>query len=182
MMLRVARLAVLGLVVGLLLSARPLTSAAEAPAGAAPARESSEGLPVSSLPSRPASLPRIPDPAGPPPPAAPEGFVYWKTVKARVTAYDPTGCCCGHSADGRTSTGDDAWVMDGVAADPQAIPYRTRVFVPEAGWREVDDTGSAMREAWQKGRVLVDLRVRRHAEARRWGVRQSDLHLYRPSR
>ena len=174
---RVIRYVGVGMAAALLLSARPLSSAVS-PEGRSPVFS----LPVSAIPEPPEILPRIPDPSGPPPPAAPPGFVYWKTLKARVTAYDPTGCCCGHSADGLTSTGDDAWVMDGVAADPQAIPYRTRVLVPGAGWREVDDTGSAMKQAWRRGRVQVDLRVPCHDQARRWGSRQLELHLYRPAR
>ena len=171
---------VTGAVAALLFSVPALSSAPAATP--APLPRPTFSLPVSAVPEAPAALPRIPDPAGPPPPAAPPGFVYWKTVRARVTAYDPTGCCCGHSADGRTSTGDDAWVMDGVAVDPGAIPYGTRVFVPGAGWRKADDTGSAMREAGQRGRILVDLRVPSHRQAREWGVRQADLHLYRPAR
>ena len=174
----VTRILLVGTAAALLLSAKPFSFAAS-PALPLPAAFS---LPVSSVPESPESLPRISDPAGPPPPAAPEGFVYWKTVSARVTAYDPTGCCCGHSADGRTSVHDNAWVMDGVAADPEAIPYRTRLWIPGAGWREVDDTGSAMKQSWREGKVQVDLRVPSHGEARRWGSRQLALSLYRPAR
>ena len=112
---------------------------------------------------------------------APPGYVYWKTVRARVTAYDPGRCCCAHwAANHLTSTGDNAWVMDGVAADPRALPYRTKLWIPGAGWREVDDTGSAMRQAWRRGRYLVDLRMHSYEKARQWGRRDMTLHLYRP--
>lgn len=114
------------------------------------------------------------------PPPAPPGFAYWKTVRAKVTAYDPHGCCCDHSADGRTSLGDDAWHMDGVAVAPEAVPYRSKVWIPGAGWKEADDTGSAMRRSWRRGAYHMDLRVARHDEARRWGTRNLPVHLYRP--
>lgn len=136
-------------------------------------------LPTPSFPIPPAGgLPAVPTEE--PPPPAPPGFVFWKTILSKVTAYDPVGCCCGHSADGVTATGDDAWVLDGVATAPLAIPYRTKLWIPGAGWREADDTGSAMRRAWRRGRYLVDLRMSAHAEARRWGARDLTVHLYRP--
>ena len=143
------------------------------------AEETGPSLPTPSFPIPAASgLPAVP--AEEPPPAPPPGFVFWKTIRAKVTAYDPCSRCCGHSADGVTATGDDAWVLDGVATAPLAIPYRTKLWVPGAGWREADDTGSAMRRAWRRGRHLIDLRVGEHAQARRWGARDLTLHLYRP--
>ncbi len=136
-------------------------------------------LPSPPFPILPApELPAVPTEALPP--EAPPGFVFWKTIRTKVTAYDPVGCCCGHSADGLTATGDNAWVLDGVATAPKAIPYRTKLWIPGAGWREVDDTGSAMRRAWGRGRYLIDLRLREHAQARRWGTRDLTVHLYRP--
>ena len=136
-----------------------------------------------SLPPLPPA-PRVeaaPPPEGPPEPAAPPGFVYWKTVKARVTAYDPGGCCCERIPDGMTSTGDNAWLLDGAAVAPLAIPYRTRLWIPGAGWREADDTGSAMRQAWRKGIHHVDLRMATHWQARQWGVQKLEVRLYRPA-
>jgi 3D (Asp-Asp-Asp) domain-containing protein len=114
---------------------------------------------------------------------APKGYVYWKTVKAKVTAYEPSKVSCGASADGKTSIGQSAWIMDGVATDPRAIPYGTYCMVPGVGGRVVDDTGSAMRSSWRKrGQYHVDVRVRTVSEARRWGVKYLDVKLYKPAK
>ncbi len=167
------QLGIFGFVFALLGVAEPLSGSLPAEALAPPL--------VRPVPTPvPAPPPPSPKPKASGLPDAPPGYVYWKSVGAKVTAYDPTERCCGDSADGRTSLGDDAWVMDGVATAPEAIPYRTRLWVPGVGWREVDDTGSAMRRAWKKGQYLVDLRVPYYGQARRWGVRRLTLHLYRP--
>ena len=63
--------------------------------------------------------------SAPAPDGAPPGYVYWKTVRAKVTAYEPGRRSCGKYANGKTSIGQNAWIMDGVAADPRAIPYGT---------------------------------------------------------
>ncbi|MBI3270792.1 MAG: 3D domain-containing protein [Planctomycetes bacterium] len=111
---------------------------------------------------------------------SPPGYEYWKTVPAKVTAYDPSYRCCGEFADGRTSLMDDAWVMDGVAVDPRAIPYRTLLFVPGVGLREADDTGIAMRQSWERQGVYhVDVRMPYFEQARAWGVKYLQVKLYR---
>ena len=133
--------------------------------------------PAPTTPAPPAKPEPSPLPEGVPPP--PPGHVYWKTVEAKVTAYEPSDRCCGDSADGKTSIGDNAWIMDGVAVAPEAIPYRTRLWLPGAGWKEADDTGSAMRKSWRKGKIHLDLRMPYFGQARRWGVRHLTVHLYR---
>jgi len=111
---------------------------------------------------------------------APAGYVYWKTVRAKVTAYDPSRLSCGKFADGKTSIGQSAWVMDGVASDPKAIPYGTYVEIPGVGFKEVDDTGKAMRNSWKRHRNYhLDLRMTYPYQARRWGVKYLDVKLYR---
>ncbi len=93
-----------------------------------------------------------------------------RIITVLATAYCPCELCCGDSADGETSIGDDAFVIDGVAADPRAIPYRTRVYIPGIGMREVDDTGGALRCAWRKrGQYHIDIRFATHEEALQWG-------------
>lgn len=112
--------------------------------------------------------------------AAPPGYRYWKTVRAKVTAYEPSARCCGQYANGRTSIGQNAWVMDGVAADPRAIPYGTYCVVPGVGGRTVDDTGGAMRQSWRSnGRYHIDVRVPYYGQAKRWGVKYLDVKLYK---
>ena len=113
--------------------------------------------------------------------AVPEGYVYWKTVRARVTAYDPSNRCCGPFADGKTSIGLNAWKLTGCAAYPKAIPYGTLVYVPGAGYRTVDDTVAQMKKSWRKGLYHVDLRMKYHYQARRWGNRYLSIKLYRKS-
>ncbi|MBI5366431.1 MAG: 3D domain-containing protein [Planctomycetes bacterium] len=111
---------------------------------------------------------------------SPPGYEYWRTVTAKVTAYDPSYRCCGDSADGRTSIMDDAWIMDGVAVDPRAIPYRTLLLVPGVGFREADDTGSAMRQSWERESVYhIDVRMPYFEQAREWGVKYLQIKLYR---
>ncbi len=112
----------------------------------------------------------------------PPGYVFWKEVVAKVTAYEPSEISCAPFADGKTSIGDNAWHLDGVAADPEAIPYRTVVWIPDVGLREVDDTGSAMRRAWRQAKTYhIDLRMTYPHEARAWGVKLLPVRLYRPA-
>ncbi len=112
---------------------------------------------------------------------APDGYKYWKTIHAKVTAYDPGPRSCGKwAAHGKTSTGESAWVMDGVAADPKAIPYGTYCDLPGIGFKMVDDTGGAMRHSWRSHGVYhLDLRVARYSDAVKWGVKYMDVDLYK---
>lgn len=113
----------------------------------------------------------------------PEGYVYWKTVTARVTAYDPSYRCCGRSADGKTAIMDNAWVLDGVAVDPRAIPYRSLALIPGVGLREADDTGIAMQRSWSREGVYhIDVRLKYFYQARNWGVKTLRVPLFRKIR
>ena len=109
----------------------------------------------------------------------PDGYVYWKTINARVTAYEPSRRSCGRFADGKRSTGKSAWKMNGCAAYPRAVPYGTLVHIPGVGFRKVDDTGPAMRRSWAKGRYHIDVRMKYFYQARRWGRQNLDIKLYR---
>ena len=113
--------------------------------------------------------------------AVPEGYVLWKTVSARVTAYEPSRRSCGRFADGKTSLGGNAWKLNGVAACPKAIPYGTLVHIPGVGFRTVDDTGGQMRKSWRRGIYHVDLRMTYIYQARRWGNRHLTIKLYKKS-
>lgn len=108
-------------------------------------------------------------------------FKYWKTVRSKVTAYTPGVESCGWSADGITSTGKNAWQIDGVAVDPTAIPYGSMVYIPEIGYREVDDTGREMRRSWKSdGLIHIDLRFAEVKTALKWGVRDLNVDIYLP--
>lgn len=110
-------------------------------------------------------------------------YVYWKTVKAKVTAYSPDALSCGIYANGKTSIGKNAWKRTGVAADPTLVPYGTMINIPGVGLRTVDDTGSGMRNSWRKQGVHhFDLRMTYPYECRKWGVQWLDVDLYRIAR
>jgi 3D (Asp-Asp-Asp) domain-containing protein len=98
---------------------------------------------------------------------APAGYEYVGTVRAHVTGYCPCSICCGRHANGRTSIRDNAWILNGCAADPSAIPYRWKVYIPGIGFREVDDTGGAMKRSWRRGIYHIDLRYRYHYQAKK---------------
>jgi 3D (Asp-Asp-Asp) domain-containing protein len=109
----------------------------------------------------------------------PDGYEYWKTVIAKVTAYEPSERCCPGTADGKTSIGHNAWKLDGCAVDPRAIPYGTMLYVPNVGYREADDTGSAMKRSWNRNRTFhVDVRMTYFSEARNWGVKYLPVKLF----
>jgi 3D (Asp-Asp-Asp) domain-containing protein len=89
-----------------------------------------------------------------------------------ITGYCPCEICTkkqpGHPYYGVTSTGDDARVLDGVAAAYTLLPElreRTKVIIPGIGMREVDDTGGAMRQNARRGIYHLDVRYANHEEA-----------------
>ena len=106
-------------------------------------------------------------------------LVYWKTVKAKITAYTPGKESCGRYADGRTSIGRNAWRMTGVATAPKAIPYGTVIDIPGIGKKIVDDTGSAMRRSARRGVYHIDLRMIYPYQCKKWGIRWMNVKLYR---
>jgi 3D (Asp-Asp-Asp) domain-containing protein len=91
-----------------------------------------------------------------------------RTVLAKVTSYCPCKICCGSDANGITSTGKSARGR-GIAADPRAIKYGTKLHIPGYGVAVVDDTGGAMRQSWRRGKYHFDIRKKTHSEALSWG-------------
>lgn len=100
---------------------------------------------------------------------------------AEVTAYCPCAICCGASSDGLTY--DSTNVRDvpyNLAAD-RSLPIGTGIFIPlglgvldtarkESRWFAVDDRGGALdTEARKYGTLRLDLRVKSHAWAKRFG-------------
>lgn len=116
------------------------------------------------------------------PPAVPDKrFRYYKTIYSKVTGYTPGGESCGIYSDGRTSIGKNAWNIKGVATAPKALPYGSWVYIPGVGYREVDDTGSAMRKSWQEdGLFHIDLRFGDVKHAKQWGVKHLNVHVFIP--
>ena len=110
-----------------------------------------------------------------------KSYRYHRSLKAKVTGYTPGEESCGPFADGYTSTGSNAWSPWGVATDPTHLPYGALVFIPGVGYREVDDTGSAMRDAWRKRKEThIDLRFQELNAAKEWGVRHMTVHIFLP--
>ena len=103
-----------------------------------------------------------------------------RSIRMKVTAYCLCKVCCGKWAAQkirRTSTGDDAKIYDGVAADPKLLLYRIRLNIPGIGVKEVDDTGGGMRQSAKQGIYHIDVRMPSHQEARKWGVRWLDVEV-----
>lgn len=104
----------------------------------------------------------------------------WTT--AEVTAYCPCALCCGtHDRTTANNTNTDA-VPYAFAAD-RSLPFGARVYVPtglgvldqirvDDRWFTVDDRGGALdTEARRYGVLRLDLRVRDHWWAVRFGRR-----------
>ena len=126
-------------------------------------------------------------------PNAPKGWEYWKSENTLVTAYPPKSKKYGRFNDGRTSIGHNAFVLDGVAAYPGAVPYYTKVYVPastektwkwgDVGFREVDDTGGAMKSSWKRRRRLhIDVRMIDRDICMLWGDPYIVVHYYRKTK
>jgi len=106
---------------------------------------------------------------------APKGYVYAFTRLTKLTAYDRCRLCCGSHANGKTSIGDNARILNGVAADPRAIAYRSKVYIPGIGFKEIDDTGSEMCRAWRRGIYHLDIRFSNHRQAKAYGKKWRDV-------
>ena len=105
-----------------------------------------------------------------------------KVIRMLVTAYCPCEKCCGKFADGLTSTGKNAWQIDGVAADPRILPYNTKLVIPGVGIRVVDDTGGAMRRSTEEKKIFhIDVRFHSHKEALQFGKKKLDVVVLGPT-
>jgi 3D (Asp-Asp-Asp) domain-containing protein len=121
-----------------------------------------------------------------------------KWVYALVTAYTPWDKIDSGSIyqDGFTSTmvntsSNDPNDIYGIAADPNAIPYGTKIYVP-GYWESlmnnkvsvptrmttVDDTGGMMRRSWSKGIIHIDIRYRTTKSALQWGRKWMYIFIY----
>ena len=114
---------------------------------------------------------------------APRGYEFWKSVPVKLTAYTPGSRSCWPYDDGKTSIGDNAWIMNGVAVCPTVIPYRTWLKIPGIGWKEADDTGGRMRQSARRGIYHLDVRVESNSQAYSSKVnRWTKVDLWRKSR
>ena len=113
------------------------------------------------------------------PQAKPKPTLFARAIVTGYVGHDER--CDGKWAKfNRTSTGRNATETRGVAVDPRAIPYGTRVRVPGVGTLLADDTGGRMREDWRKRGILhIDVRFPTFEQAKNWGVQNRPISLYR---
>jgi 3D (Asp-Asp-Asp) domain-containing protein len=99
-------------------------------------------------------------------------------VRCLVKAYCPCARCCDKMT-GITSTRTNAW-KPGVAADPRAVAYGTRVFIEGYGETVVDDTGATLRRTWGRTKKIgFEVRMTYHWQAREWGGKIIDVKIYK---
>lgn len=108
---------------------------------------------------------------------------------AEVTAYCPCALCCGIGAAGITANQTNVERVPYAFAADRSVPFGVRVFVPlglgvldqvraSDRWFVVDDRGGALdTEARKYGVLRLDLRVRDHWWAVRFGRRVLPVYL-----
>lgn len=109
-----------------------------------------------------------------------EKYVYWKSIRMRVTAYAPDKRCCWPFEGTTTASGASVKTNRGrlVAADTRLIPFGCLVSVPDyhnATPVPVLDRGGAI-----KGRRL-DVLMPTYSSAQEWGTREVLVKVYRPA-
>lgn len=104
---------------------------------------------------------------------------YWAT--AHTTAYCPCKLCCGPAAHGVTANGARVAVTPYNLAADQSIKMGAKIYIPPRSgvldrvrpaerWFVVDDRGGALdTEARKYGVLRLDVRMRHHASAVRYG-------------
>ncbi len=107
-------------------------------------------------------------------------FVYWKTLRMRVTSYAPDRRCCYPFNGTVTASGKSVTTNGGhlVAADTNIVPFNDLITIPGyAGDQPVPvlDRGGAI-----KGNRLDVLRPT-FAAARQWGSRILFVRIFRPA-
>ena len=70
--------------------------------------------------------------------------------------------------------------LNGVAVDPELIPYGTIVKIPGFGFKVADDTGNRMKQNAKKGFYHIDVRTLSYRKALRFGRKIMPIKLYRP--
>lgn len=107
--------------------------------------------------------------------SAPEITKQARSVLVKLTAYDPCRLCTGRWYKfHKTTIGKDPRILDGVAADFRLLPPGTMVFIPDIGIRKVDDNGGVMRQSTKKQICQLDIRMKTHLKAEKFGFRCSE--------
>lgn len=89
-----------------------------------------------------------------------------------ITGYCPCQICCGHWANGITSTGATAKAKHTIAVDPNYIPYGTYIKVEglPGNTFKAEDCGGAIKEKH------IDMYFNTHQEALNWGKKYLKLY------
>ena len=156
---RMARTAGIILTVALLATARAAHEPANAQGGSRP-------HPVIYTPPQALTEPRE---------VVEEGKREPETVTAIVTAYAPADNKSGICADSDpsvTSTGKPPG-PEYCAADPDRLPYGTRLEIPGYGTVEVQDTGGALRS--DQDNIRIDIWMPTYESAMEWGKQELEV-------
>lgn len=100
-----------------------------------------------------------------------------RTIRAKVTSYSPLDNRDGQQAQGnpnRSSTGRKVG-RHLAAADPERLPYGTKLYIPEYGVVEIGDTGGALRK--DKKNIRIDVFSETYEQAMKWGVKDLDVKI-----
>ncbi|WP_198135371.1 3D domain-containing protein [Alkaliphilus metalliredigens] len=100
-----------------------------------------------------------------------------EVIRAKVTAYSPSDDRNGINADANpsiTSTGKTPGKIY-AAADPKRLPYGTKIYIPNFGEVEIQDTGGALRN--DKKNVRIDIFKETYEGAIAWGIQDLDIRL-----
>ena len=100
------------------------------------------------------------------------GRIYLGNYK--LTAYCSCSVCCGKWGQ-RTASGTAPVQGRTIAVDPSVIPYGTSVYIEGYGTYIAEDTGGAIKNNDQYGRI--DVYFNDHEEALIFGVRYADVYL-----
>ena len=98
-------------------------------------------------------------------------------IRAIVTAYAPYDNKSGMCNDGTpdTTATNTKPKRGTIAADPERIPYGTKLYIPEYGYGIVEDTGGALRK--DKDNIRIDVYMDTYEEAIEWGKKEMIIYI-----
>ena len=98
-------------------------------------------------------------------------------IRAIVTAYAPYDNKSGMCNDGTpdTTATNTKPKRGTIAADPERIPYGTKLYIPEYGYGIVEDTGGALRK--DKDNIRIDVYMDTYEEAIEWGKKEMTIYI-----
>ncbi len=106
-------------------------------------------------------------------------YIYWKTLRLRVTSYAPDRRCCWPYSGRVTASGKSVWTNDGhlVAADTRLIPFHCMVRVP--GY-DVDRPVPVLDRGGAIQGYRLDVLLPTFWQAQQWGHKFLNVKVYRP--